>query len=63
MVLEAKVIAREEEKLGVMVDVPGRAGLLYLVASDREVFLGLHPGVVYRLEIEDGMVRSHSSAA
>lgn len=61
--LEGKIIAREEEKLGVMVDVPGRSGLLYLIAGDRDLFLGLHPGLVYRLEIEDGVVQAHSATA
>jgi hypothetical protein len=63
LVLEGKVIAREEERLGVMLHVPGRAELLYLVAREDEIFKALYPGLVCRVEIEDGYVCSWSPAS
>jgi hypothetical protein len=62
LVLVGKVIAREEERLGVMLQVPGRSELLYLVAREHNIFRALYPGLVCRLEIEDGYVHSWSPA-
>jgi hypothetical protein len=63
VVLEGKVIAREEERLGVMLQVAGRSELLYLVAREDRIFRALYPGLVCRLEIEDGYVHSWSPAS
>ncbi|HEY7630719.1 MAG TPA: hypothetical protein VH817_08470 [Thermoleophilaceae bacterium] len=63
LVLEGKVIAREQERLGVMLQVPGRTELVYLLAAEARIFRALYPGLVCRLEIEDGYVRSWSPAS
>jgi hypothetical protein len=62
LVFVGKVIAREEERLGVMLQVPGRAELLYLVAREDKIFRALYPGLVCRLEVEDGYVHAWSPA-
>jgi hypothetical protein len=61
--LTGTVVARERERLGVMIQVPGREELLYLVAREEEVFRELHPGLAFRLEVEGGQVQACSPTA
>jgi hypothetical protein len=56
------VVARERERLGVMIQIPGREELLYLVAREEAVFRALHPGLEFRLEVEGGQVRACTPA-
>jgi hypothetical protein len=61
VVLEGKVVARESEQLGVMLEVPDRSDLVYLTAA-QEIFRALHPGLRCKVKVENGVVVSFQSA-
>ncbi len=61
VVLEGKVVARENEQLGVVLEVPDRTDLVYLTVA-RETFRALHPGLRCRVKVEDGVIVSVQAA-